>query len=402
MTGRAIGAAPVFVRHDAGEYPVFVEPGMSERLGDIARRYLPGRRLFAIADSTVARIHGERIVSALTADSPSGATVPLLTFPPGERSKTRQTWALLSDRLAALGAGRDSAVVAIGGGVTGDLAGFVAATYHRGVPVLQVPTTLVAMVDSAIGGKTGLDTPSGKNVVGAFHQPAAVVADPALLPTLDQGDYRGGLAEAVKHGLMLDAEYFAWIEAEAPLLGARDLERTVMLVGRSVELKAAVVTSDARDSGRRAVLNAGHTVAHAIERASNYSVAHGDAVAIGLAAEALLAAELAVLDPSVPPRLAALLRRLGLPTRIGPGSEAVEGALSALSPAAIVRAAAGDKKNRGGGELWFALPAAVGRAHSAGGEWAVGVDPALLAKVLERHAAPGARPPSSQLPTRMP
>jgi 3-dehydroquinate synthase len=369
---------PIPVRHAAGDYPVYVQYGLIERLGDLARWHLPARRPVVVADSTVAGLHGSRVRAVLRSGDEAGGEIPLLTFPAGEASKTRETWARLTDDLLALGLGGEAAIVALGGGVTGDLAGFVAATYHRGIPVLHVPTTLLAMVDSAIGGKTAVDAPAGKNLIGAYHHPAAVAADPGLLATLPDGEYRGGLAEAVKHGLMLDTEYFEWIEAEAALLGARDPERVTTLVRRSAHLKATVVTADERDRGGRTALNAGHTVAHAIERASGWTVPHGDAVAIGLVAEMTLAVQLGVLEPGVVRRVAALLRRFGLPVRVS------EAAGDGVTPERIVDAARGDKKNRGGApDLRFALPAGIGRTHRDGAEWTVGVAPAVVRKVIE-------------------
>ena len=377
MTVSPLGE-PIPVRHAAGDYPVYVQHGLIDRLGELARWHLPARRPVLIADSTVAALHGDRVRAVLGAgDGPSG-DVSLLTFPAGEASKTRETWARLTDDLLALGLGGEAAIVALGGGVTGDLAGFVAATYHRGIPVLHVPTTLLAMVDSAIGGKTAVDAPAGKNLIGAYHHPAAVAADPGLLSTLPDREYRGGLAEAVKHGLMLDTEYFEWIEAEASLLGARNPERVTALVRRSAHLKATVVTADERDRGRRTALNAGHTIAHAIERASGWSVSHGDAVAIGLVAEMTLAVNLGVLERGVVRRVVALLRTFGLPVRVS------EAAGREVTPEAIVDAARGDKKNRGTGpDLRFALPAGIGRTHRDGAEWTVAVARDVVLKAIE-------------------
>ena len=210
-------------------------------------------------------------------------------LPAGRASKTREQWARLTDALLEQGFGRDSGIVALGGGVAGDLAGFVAATYMRGLPYVQVPTTLLAMLDASVGGKTGVDTPQGKNLIGAFHPPAAVIADPLVLGTLPERDFRGGMAEAVKHGLIADAAYFAWMERNADALLRRDQAALTRLVRRSVEIKAEVVSGDEREAGRRAILNAGHTVAHALEHATAYALPHGEAVALGLVAECALA-----------------------------------------------------------------------------------------------------------------
>jgi 3-dehydroquinate synthase len=241
--------------------------------------------------------------------------------------------------------------------VAGDLAGFVAATYMRGLPYLQVPTSLLAMLDASVGGKTGVDTPEGKNLIGAFHPPAAVVADPRVLATLPERDYRGGMAEAVKHGLIADAEYFGWIEADADALLRRDETALTRLVRRSVEIKAEVVTDDERETGRRAILNAGHTVAHALERVTGYAVPHGEAVALGLVAEATLAEAVGAAPAGLARRISALLTRLGLPVRLD----------TAVDPGRLIAAMASDKKNRSA-RLRFALPSRVG-AMNGDGEW---------------------------------
>jgi 3-dehydroquinate synthase len=261
--------------------------------------------------------------------------------------------------------------VALGGGVAGDLAGFVAATYMRGVPYLQAPTTLLAMLDASVGGKTGVDTAEGKNLIGAFHPPVAVLADPRALATLPDREYRAGLAEAVKHGLIADRAYFEWMEQEAGPIVARDADALQHLVRRSVEIKAEVVSEDEREGGRRAILNAGHTVAHALEQATEYRVPHGEAVGLGLVAEAALATGLGLATPEAGARLVVLLERLGLPTRVGE-PVAAERLLSAM---------AGDKKNRGH-EIRFALPRGVG-AMGPGPDWTTEAGEAAIRAALK-------------------
>ncbi|HZB28493.1 MAG TPA: 3-dehydroquinate synthase family protein, partial [Gemmatimonadales bacterium] len=264
-------ADPIIVSHSLGSYPVYVEPGVLGRLDELAGQHLGGRRIVMISDAAVHELYR---------DARWGKPVwkgETLTFPSGEKSKTRETWASLSDSLLERGLGRNGALIALGGGVTGDLVGFVAATYMRGLPYLQVPTTLLAMLDASVGGKTGVDTPHGKNLIGAFHPPHAVIADPSTLATLPDRAYRAGLAEAVKHGLIADQAYFEWMEAETAALDTRDLGVVTRLIRRSIEIKAEVVGRDERESGRRAILNAGHTVAHALEQASNYELPHGEA-----------------------------------------------------------------------------------------------------------------------------
>jgi 3-dehydroquinate synthase len=353
---------PILVRHSLGGYPVYVEPGLLGSLGELLERHLPGCRIAMIADEAVHQLHSQGRLGKV------GWSGETLTFPPGERSKTRETWSRLTDELLRLGFGRDSGIVALGGGVVGDLAGFVAATYLRGVPYVQVPTTLLAMLDASVGGKTAVNTPEGKNLIGAFHPPAAVLADPLVLGTLPEREYRAGLAEAVKHGLIADREYFEWMEREADRLVSRDTNALQHLVRRSVEIKAAVVGQDEREAGRRAILNAGHTVAHALEQVTDYRMPHGEAVALGLVAESALATGLGLATPEPGARVAALLERLGLPTRMAE-PVAVERLLAAMGR---------DKKNRGT-EIRFALPRSLG-TMGEGPDWTTAAsDPAIRA-----------------------
>jgi 3-dehydroquinate synthase len=342
---------PVVVTHALGRYPVYVEPGGLGRLEPLVREHLPGARVAMIADADVHAL----LQAGRFGRGPWEGTA--LTFPPGESSKTREQWARLTDALLAQGFGRDSGIVALGGGVAGDLAGFVAATYMRGVPCVQVPTSLLAMLDASVGGKTGVDTPEGKNLIGAFHPPAAVLADPRVLATLPERDYRGGMAEAVKHGLIADAGYFGWMEREAGALLRRDEAALTRLVRRSVEIKAEVVSADEREAGRRAILNAGHTVAHALEHATAYGLPHGEAVALGLVAECALAERLGVAPGGLGKRVAGLLERLGLPVRLA----------AAIDPERVVRAMGSDKKSRGA-KVRFALPRDLG-AMDDGERW---------------------------------
>ena len=328
---------------------------MAERIGS--------RRLALITDETVLALLAAWGV-------PDLAALPL-AIPPGEESKTRERWLALSDALLDTGFGRDSAILAIGGGVVGDLAGFVAATYLRGIPHLAVPTTLLAMLDASVGGKVGVDTPRGKNLIGAFHPPVAVVADPAVLATLPERTFRAGLAEAVKHGVIADREYFAWMERESGALLSRDPAALERLVVRSVEIKAAVVEQDEREAGRRAVLNAGHTVAHALEQVSDWNLPHGEAVSLGLVVESRLAERLGVAPSGLADRVAALLATLGLPTRLNP----------AWRTDRILAAMSTDKKNRGG-NLRAALPSGMGEVQGQGGEWTTTVSAQEFRTVL--------------------
>jgi 3-dehydroquinate synthase len=351
---------PIVVSHALGSYPVYVEPGGLAELEAVASTRTGGARLSLIADAAVLDL----LQSGRFGRPPWAG--PSLTFPPGEASKSRDQWARLTDALLRAGYGRDSGIVALGGGVAGDLAGFVAATFLRGIPVVQVPTSLLAMLDASVGGKTGVDTPEGKNLIGAFHPPVAVLADPTVLATLSDRDYRGGMAEAVKHGLIADPAYFAWMEGHAAALRDRDPAALTHLVRRSVEIKADVVSGDEREAGRRAILNAGHTVAHALERATAYAIPHGEAVALGLVSECALAEALGVAPAGLGARVAALLIALGLPVRLA----------RPVAADPVVAAMSSDKKNRAA-RVRFALPRDLGLMDEAEGWTRPAPEPAI-------------------------
>jgi len=352
---------PLRVRHAAGSYPIHLGDGALARLPSLLAELCPGARPALISD--------DKVIACVR----PGIAAQSFTFPAGEASKSRETWAALTDRLLAAGFGRDSVIVALGGGVVGDVAGFVAATYHRGLPLVQVPTSLLAMVDASIGGKTGIDTAAGKNLVGAFHQPTAVLIDPLVLQTLPDQEFRAGLAEVIKHALIADRAHFGWLAANMAAILARDPIARDRMLRVSVALKAAVVAEDEREAGRRAVLNAGHSVAHAIEACSDWGVHHGEAVAMGLVIEARAGEQLGVTEAGTCDALEELLRAAGLPTVLP----------SHLSTDAVVEALRFDKKNRGG-ELRVSLPARIGAMHRApGGEWTTALDPGVLRSALQ-------------------
>lgn len=354
----------VRVTHAGGSYPVMVEPGLLHRLPALAAELLPNHRLVVITDRTVARA----VIHPLE--------VPTLVVAPGESSKSRARWSALTDRMLDLGYGRDSAIVAIGGGVIGDLAGFVASTYLRGIPWLSVPTSLLAMVDASIGGKTGVNAHQGKNLVGAFHSPAAVLADPAVLATLHPEHLGAGLVEAVKHGVVADAAYFGWLGEHAEGLLAKDIPLLSELVTRSVAIKAEVVTEDEREQGRRAILNAGHTIGHAIERVSGYTVIHGNAVAIGLVVEALLAHRLGLAERALAPTIRLALEQFDRPTILDP----------AWDDESLLDAMRRDKKSRAE-SLRFSLPVKIGKMAGTDSNWTVPVSLETIRTVLSTARA---------------
>ncbi len=358
-----------------GEYPVLVGPGALRELPRLLEEQVGAVRYAVIADDHVLPLHGAAVVEVLEG---GGREVTAFSFPAGEVHKNREEWIRLSDELLEAGFGRDTCVIALGGGVTGDLAGFVAATYMRGLPLVQLPTSIVAMVDSSVGGKTGVDVPAGKNLIGAFHPPAFVLADTRLARTLPETERSQGLAEAVKHGAILDADYLGRIERDAVALLSGEEGETARMVARSVELKAGIVSRDEKESGLREVLNFGHTFGHAIEASSGYRLPHGSAISIGMVMEARLGERLGVTAGGTSDRLRRALEVMRLPT-------APE---SPLPVAEILGYLGRDKKARSGTPR-FVLLAEIGRvAPDESGAWSHPVSPLLLEEVL-RGGPPG-------------
>jgi 3-dehydroquinate synthase len=317
-------------------YPIHIGDGL---LGDAAllAAVLPARRVAVVTNDIVGPLYLPRLQATWAA---AGAT-PLLeiVLPDGERHKTLPTVSRILDTLVANRFARDDLVVALGGGVVGDMAGFAAACYQRGIGFVQMPTTLLAQVDSSVGGKTGVNHPGGKNLIGAFHQPKAVIADTATLATLPPRELRAGLAEVVKHALICDAAFFSWLEANADALLALDPAALAHAVHRCCTIKAGVVSRDERETGERALLNLGHTFGHAIEQVTGFGPwLHGEAVGVGLAMAAGMSQRAGWLPAADAARLDALLARLGLRTE----------ARGAVTPQAARAAMQLDKKVQGG------------------------------------------------------
>lgn len=291
-------------------YPILIGPGL---LRDAAalRENIKARDLLIVTNETVAPLY----LQTLT-DSLPGKRVQSVILPDGENHKTLDGIARIIDALVDARMNRDAAVVALGGGVVGDMAGFAAAAYQRGIDYVQVPTTLLSQVDSSVGGKTGVNHPKAKNMIGAFHQPRCVIADTATLATLAEREFKAGLAEVVKYGLIYDAEFFAWLESNGDALAARENGAVMYAIKRSCEIKAEVVGVDEREQGLRAILNLGHTFGHAIETATGYGTwLHGEAVAAGMVMAADLSERLGWLPAADRTRALQLLSRLGLPVQ---------------------------------------------------------------------------------------
>jgi 3-dehydroquinate synthase len=327
-------------------YPIFIEDGIMENIGaDLAGRDIASR-FAVIADDYVASLYGSTLMASLEG---AGIKAELITFPRGEASKNLTVFAELSSKLAQMGLDRSCGLIALGGGVTGDLTGFLASSYMRGIPFVQVPTTLLSQVDSSVGGKTGVDIPEGKNLVGAFYQPKAVYIDTAVLTTLPQEELLGGLAEVIKYGVIRDFEFYVFLEKNLDAILA--LHPTVMqeMIHTCCSIKAEVVAEDEREADVRRILNFGHTIGHAVEAASNFALIHGHAVAIGMVAALRLAVSSGLCKRKEAGRVATLIHTFGLPTEIPEE-------MNRDSIKAFIKT---DKKSIGG-SVFYVLPTTIG------------------------------------------
>ncbi|HUE72744.1 MAG TPA: 3-dehydroquinate synthase [Pirellulaceae bacterium] len=345
-------------------YDIAIGRGLIAACGSLLKEWAPAQHAVVITDDRVRALHADAVLSALAG---SGIRADLLVVPAGEPSKCLAEAERLWNRLVEQRADRKTVIVAVGGGVVGDLAGFVAATFARGLAFVQVPTSVIAQVDSSVGGKVGINLPLAKNMVGCFWQPSGVVIDTAALDTLPEREYLSGLAEVVKYGVILDAGFFAIVERQVPAVRARKPEVLAQLIERSCQLKAQIVEQDEREeTGLRAVLNYGHTFGHAIETVAGYGrYLHGEAVSIGMVCAANLARRLGRIDASLAKRQQDLLSALGLPVQI-----------AGLDPDELLAAMQRDKKAEQG-NLKFVLPSRLGHVESVGQ-----IDPSLVRQVL--------------------
>jgi len=348
-------------------YPIHIGTGLLGR-ADLIAQVLARKSVAVVTNTTVAPLFLEQFAGGLARE---GVEVVRIVVPDGEDHKGWQTLNAIFDALLEKRCGRDTTLVALGGGVIGDLTGFAAATYQRGVRYIQVPTTLLAQVDSSVGGKTAINHPLGKNMIGAFHQPRLVLADTDTLKTLPERELRSGLAEVIKHGLIRDAGFFTWIEANIERLLARDAEALEHAVLRSVEIKADIVAKDEREDGLRKVLNFGHTFGHAIETGLGYGAwLHGEAVAAGMVMATDLSRQLGYLSEADVARIRSLLQRAGLPTTA-----------KGIAPARMQQLMSVDKKVKEG-RMHFVLLERLGAATLRDD-----VPPAALDRMLSRLAA---------------
>ncbi len=354
-------------------YEVLVGPGLLARLGELSRPFLKHSRTAIVTDETVARLHGQAAVDAFAA---AGVQAQLFTVPAGEESKSFAQLERLCDALLAWNLDRHDVIVALGGGVVGDLAGFAASMLMRGVDFIQVPTTLLAQVDSSVGGKTAIDTPRGKNLIGAFWQPRLVLCDLDVLSTLPDRELRAGWAEVIKYGLLGDADFFSRLERDSALIARRDPQALIAAIARSVEMKAEIVAEDEREAGRRALLNLGHTFGHAVEVETGFGgdLVHGEAVAVGCALAFRFSAHLGLCRAEDARRAAEALSAAGLPTTLGEagGPYAADRLLERM----------GQDKKAEGGRITLVLARRIGEAFVE-----KQVDPAVLRDFLVAEGA---------------
>jgi len=357
------------VKVSLGERSYDIEIGSSldlvgERIQDLGL----GSKIALVTNPTVKKLFGRSVVESLKA---AGFLVMSIEIPDGEQHKNLDWANAVYTALLTNGFDRKSALVALGGGVIGDLTGFAAATFMRGVPFIQVPTTLLAMVDSSVGGKTGVNHPMGKNMIGAFYQPKKVLMDLGALQTLPKAEFLSGMAEVIKYGVIRDAAFFNYLDQRRDRILALDPEALSHIISRSCEIKADVVGRDEHEGGLRAILNFGHTVGHAVETARNYAVRHGEAVAIGMVYASRLAHRTGLCDTSVPERVEKLVQSYGLPTDLS--------SLGSMpSVTALMDIMQIDKKAEGG-KVKFVLPKKIGEVVITK-EW----DEAALKEVLEK------------------
>lgn len=327
-------------------YPIFIETGCLARIGsDLANRQV-GKRYGIVSDDLVAGLYGKRLLLTL---QDAGIHAQLFIFPHGEANKTLTTVGDLASQLARAGFDRKDALIALGGGVTGDITGFLASSYMRGIPFVQVPTTLLAQVDSSVGGKTGVDIPEGKNLVGAFYQPKVVYIDPSVLKSLDKQEFLSGIAEVIKYGVIRDPSFFEFLEKNREQILRLAPAMLEGMISTCCTIKADVVEQDEREGGLRRILNYGHTIGHAVEAASEFTMRHGFAIAIGMVAAAKLSAKKQLLSSADVQRITSLISSYGLPVTIP----------QSLDREAIKAYLKTDKKVMAG-KVFYILPEAIG------------------------------------------
>lgn len=330
-------------------YPIYIESGILSRVGDILKRHLPLPKVALVTNSAINNLYGDTVRESLQS---VGIKVKTAEIPDGEQAKSLEWLGKLFDAFIEFRMTRHSGVIALGGGVAGDLAGFAAATFMRGISLIQIPTSLIAQVDSSVGGKTAINHPSGKNLIGAFHQPKLVLIDIDVLKTLPERELKSGLAEVIKHGFIMDRGLFDYMENDAGKILGLDIQSLQQLVSRSCKDKATIVQQDEKERNLRAILNYGHTVGHSIEAVAGYNVfRHGEAISMGMAVAGRIAVNMGVLDEECSLRQDALLAQYGLPTKFPD-----------VDIDRVIDTVYLDKKIKGGGKPRFVLLKDIGKA----------------------------------------
>jgi 3-dehydroquinate synthase len=344
-------------------YAIDIGIGISEQLPSFLKKNVPAFRYIVVSDSHVAKLYGKYFLSLCAKEKLNAF---LVSFPAGERYKTRETKSELENKIILHGAGKDSCIIALGGGVVGDIAGFVASTLFRGIPFVQVPTTLLAQVDSSSGGKTAVDHPLGKNLIGAYHQPKHICIDTNFLKSLSHAEYVNGIAEIVKQALIQDENFFFFLETAIDKLVKREEKVLLKTIEWNCKLKAKIIEKDERELGPRKILNFGHTIGHAIETLSNYKLRHGYAVSMGMFVESLIAKKLGWLKENDVERIEHILMRAKLPTRLP----------KTISPDAVLQKMQLDKKTKEG-KIKYSLIDRIGHC-----QYNVGVENEMILRCL--------------------
>ncbi len=349
-------------------YQIEIGKGLFDKLAKELREKELAYRYAVVSDSNVSKLYYDKLEQALRNEDLSSL---LITIPAGEQSKNRKNKEFIEDTMLKNAMARDSAIIALGGGVVGDIAGFVAATYNRGIPYIQYPTSLVACVDSSIGGKTAIDTEYGKNLIGSFYQPVKVYIDLETLKTLKKQEITEGLAEVIKYGIIYDEDFFHYIEKNLSGILNYDTEVLSNIVSRSCEIKGYVVENDEKESNLRKILNFGHTIGHAVEQLSNYKITHGNAISIGMVIEARVAVELGILDRIYANEISEIFSLAGLPTVLP----------DIIDKSKITSIMKLDKKARKG-NIEFAIPSKIGTMHTENGSYGIKIDENIIDKVI--------------------
>ncbi len=350
------------------EYPIFVGSNVLGKLADFVKQNHAGKKVAVIIGENANRLHKDKINNALKELNPL-----FITVPSGESSKSMEMKEKIEDKLLNNKFGRDSLIIAIGGGVIGDLSGFVASTFNRGIPIIHVPTTLLAMVDSSIGGKTAINTKHGKNLIGTTYQPNAVFADMDFLQTLPDEEFRNGLAEVIKMSVIIDKNLFETLEKNHKKILARDKDALQEIIKRNVELKKEVVEQDAEESGLRQILNFGHTFGHALEAFYNYKIKHGYAVSQGIIVESKISATVNNLKKHEEEKIRNMIKIFGFPLLVNPD----------VNTSKIIELMKSDKKSRGN-KPRFVLIDKIGKAKSKGNNFSFEIDKDIIENAIER------------------